>query len=280
MKKHDPNSKSFFGSNIFNMSFLMSKPSNPPTTTRPVTPPITNPDHNKSTPSLPKVNSSTNVNKYPTNENSLVRMASYAVLPTTTTTVTSQATIGNAYLHPAAAGMNTKKLIRHSSVLQQERLKQLQSTASHDIQSQSSNVTDIVNPNINQDKPIITTEKRDFSRFYKQSSLSNSTSFADEMDFFRIANFALDCGPSYDKKILSYQHAIHVAAFLHPGTVNSDGFLEQHPLSSDFGWFDFPFQKIFRGGKSKKVNVLEKYGIGITLWFKFLVSISFIIYYF
>ncbi len=129
MKKNDPNSKSFLASSIFSMSFLLPKSNPNPPTTQPPSLPRTESVHNKSAVELVRTNSA---NKYPTNENSLARMASYAALPTPT----APGIISNSHLHPAAAGMNTKKLIRHSSVLQQSQLyKQMHSGTSSDTNS-------------------------------------------------------------------------------------------------------------------------------------------------
>lgn len=258
-KKNEAASKSFLGSSFLNLSFFLPKS----TSSVNMSVPVPTKDHEQ-TPTLPRTNSSIPVDKYPTNENSLARMASYAVLPSTDSFSSHAAGGGlNSYLHPAAAGLDTNKMIRHSSVLQLNKLRQ-KSDISGGSPLKTSQVDDIVN-----------TEKRDFSRFYRQGSSSNSSSFAEESDFFRIANFALDCGPSLDQKILSHKHATHVAAFLHPGLVDEDGHLSQHPLSSDFGWFEYPFKNFFRRQKSTETNVLEKYGVGISLWFKFLVRLEF-----
>ena len=258
-KKNEAASKSFLGSSFLNLSFFLPKSNSSANLSTPVAP--TNDQHQPS--NLPRVNSSIPVDKYPTNENSLARMASYAVLPSTDSFSAASAGGGlNSYLHPAAAGLDTNKMIRHSSALQLNKLRQ-----KSDVSGGGAGGGGEVH---NSDE-IVNTEKRDFSRFYRQGSSSNSSSFAEESDFFRIANFALDCGPSLDQKILSYKHATHVAAFLHPGLVDEDGHLSQHPLSSDFGWFEYPFKNFFRRQKSAEPNVLEKYGVGISLWFKFLV---------
>ena len=87
-------------------------------------------------------------------------------------------------------------------------------------------------------------------------------------------DFPPDCGPTLDDKILSYKYAMRVAAFNHAGTIDSDGItLKPHSFDSDFGWFQLPLSALFESDRPEN-NVLEKYGIGITLWFKFLVSVS------
>lgn len=252
--KKNEASKSFLGSSFLNLSFLLPK-----TNSSANLPPPTIEIPQKAS-ELKRTNSSIPVDKYPTNENSLARMTSYAALPTTNS-FNSPGAISNTHLHPAAAGMDTNKLIRHSSVLQLGKMKQ-KSVVNEQEQHAPEN-------------DIITTERRDFSRFYHQDSSSASNNFSEESDFFRIANFALDCGPSLEQKILSHKHATHVASFLNPGMVDEDGNLVQHPLNSDFGWFEYPFKNIFRRQKATESGVLERYGIGISIWFKFLVSFLF-----
>lgn len=89
--------------------------------------------------------------------------------------------------------------------------------------------------------------------------------------------FPPDCGPTLDEKILSYQYAMRVAAFNHAGTIDSDGMkFVPHPLDSDFGWFALPLQSLF-GSDKPDSNILVKYGIGINLWFKFLVSVEYFV---
>lgn len=107
---------------------------------------------------------------------------------------------------------------------------------------------------------------------YRQNDLSRALS----MQYSSIEEygqeFPPDCGPTLDDKILSYQYAMRVAAFNHAGQIDSDGInFIQHPLNSDFGWFALPFQSLL-GSDTPESGVLEKYGIGMTLWFKFLVS--------
>jgi hypothetical protein len=109
---------------------------------------------------------------------------------------------------------------------------------------------------------------------YRQNAVSRALS----MQYSSIEEYGLefppDCGPTLDDKILSYQYAMRVAAFNHAGQVDSDGItFIQHPLNSDFGWFAHPLQSLFGNDKPDCV-VLEKYGIGMTLWFKFLVSFT------
>jgi hypothetical protein len=268
-KKKEAASKSFLGSSFLNLSFFLPKSNSSANLATPAPP--NDPQQQQQSSHLPRVNSSIPVDKYPTNENSLARMASYAVLPSTDSFSVPGGAAGggvmNSYLHPAAAGLDTNKMIRHSSVLQLNKLRGQKSDVSGSIHDSSKKQ----NPSAPDVDDIVNTERRDFSRFYRQGSSSNSSNFAEESDFFRIANFALDCGPSLEQKILSYKHATHVAAFLHPGLVDEDGHLSQHPLSSDFGWFEYPFKNFFRREKSTEPNVLEKYGVGISLWFKFLV---------
>ena len=83
----------------------------------------------------------------------------------------------------------------------------------------------------------------------------------------------LDCGPTLENPILSYKQAQRVRAFHMPGLIDADTMtLIQHPLSSKFGWFEFPFRKVFAKNPSPSDFVIEKYGIGMILWFRFLVS--------
>jgi hypothetical protein len=103
--------------------------------------------------------------------------------------------------------------------------------------------------------------------------------------------FPLDCGPSLEEPILSYKQAMRVAGFNHPCRIVEDEkegvIFIPHPLDSSFGWFDYPFSKIFNQNnqnnlqgesKSRESTVLESYGIGITLWFKFLKAFSVIFF--
>mmetsp|Transcript_22211 Transcript_22211/g.37626 ORF Transcript_22211/g.37626 Transcript_22211/m.37626 type:complete len:1954 (-) Transcript_22211:181-6042(-) len=89
----------------------------------------------------------------------------------------------------------------------------------------------------------------------------------DEMDYL----LELDCGPNLDNPILSYKQAQRVRAFHMPGLIEADTMtLIQHPLNSKFGWFEFPFRRIFAKDPSPSDMVIEKYGIGVILWFRFL----------
>lgn len=83
--------------------------------------------------------------------------------------------------------------------------------------------------------------------------------------------YEVDCGHTLDNPILSHKHAMRVHAFNHAGVVNADGIsLTPHPLNANFGWFDYPLRQCF-SSEAPSSGVLEKYGIGTMLWFKFLV---------
>mmetsp|Transcript_24493 Transcript_24493/g.36018 ORF Transcript_24493/g.36018 Transcript_24493/m.36018 type:complete len:1721 (-) Transcript_24493:92-5254(-) len=230
-------SKSFLGSSLFNMSFLLAKPH--ANASRSDEKPGTEEIRKPSSLQL----SALSTHRYPTNESSLSRLASYSALPS----FSVSAAAANSNLHPAAAGS-----FRFS-------------------------------PRAPQNPPrrgFNRAEGRDFSTFYRLPSRDTTSSFimsaSESLDDDEA--FLLDCGPSIEEPILSYRQAMRVAAFNHPGVVDKDGVtLIPHPLNSDFGWFDFPFKRLFYAERHT-TSVLEKYGIGITLWFKFLKAFSIIFF--
>eukprot|EP01041_Mallomonas_annulata_P006254 gene6254-12660_t len=90
--------------------------------------------------------------------------------------------------------------------------------------------------------------------------------------------FENDCGPFLSKPILSTRMAMANAAICHPGTINEDGIsYTPHKITSPFGWHDFPFRQLFCS-KSPGHGIIDKYGMGVVLWFKLLKA--FVIIYF
>jgi hypothetical protein len=101
-----------------------------------------------------------------------------------------------------------------------------------------------------------------------EGSENDESNDSDSMDELLVE---LDCGPNLDNPILSYKQAQRVRAFHMPGLIEADTMtLIQHPMNSKFGWFEFPFRKIFAKDPSPSDMVIEKYGIGLILWFRFL----------
>ena len=94
----------------------------------------------------------------------------------------------------------------------------------------------------------------------------------DDEEFADDVLLELDCGPDINNPVLSYKQAQRVRAFHMPGLICIDTMtLIQHPLNSKFGWFEFPFRRIFAKDPPQSDMVIEKYGIGVILWFRFLV---------
>ena len=86
-------------------------------------------------------------------------------------------------------------------------------------------------------------------------------------------SFNADCGPNLITPLLSIKLALANSAFSHPGVIESDYLsYKPHSLFSSFGWHDNPFQKMICKN-SPGNGILDKYGIGIVLWFKLLVNI-------
>lgn len=87
----------------------------------------------------------------------------------------------------------------------------------------------------------------------------------------------LDCGPSVSHPILSYEHTLRIKAFNHAGYLfrneKGDYSFKEHDLFCDFGSFEDPISAVYNNDlEEKDLGVLASYGIGIMLWFKFLVS--------